>query len=532
MLFPRHSTVTFLGLLCCAAGCASSATNFASGDAASDGAVDASARQKDARAEGGHDGKASEASASDGRVADSSEGGHAKDGNVSDVSASDAKSDVKVSDGKTSDGTAADGKTSDVGVSDGKTSDGHAKDGAADASRMDAGCSPACANGAACTLGGDCTSKVCTGGKCQVPTCSDGVENQNETSIDCGGVCGTCTVLVLGAGVSSTVGGEFHPGGAWAASTTLGGMSVDGLSLAMVSGGASAVGLMRFTKLGSGFDNHLQSTTWTAMAGVGAWTAFADVGATISTSNAPTVGANGATAVGAFRGFDDKYYYATFSGGAWSAALKVQPPAAGTQSTGPGAPSFDAFTGTLAFSGDNQNMYAQDFTAATGQWAAAQDVDPTNLSTLAPTVVGVSPFGTAAMLVYVRASDGQVFFSKLAAGVWSAAAVVTGALTANPVALAHTAAGAILAFRGTDAQLYYTVYAAGAWSAVTAFSTPNVTIASAPALAHGVGAAVAEIAFVEGDGALYHSRLIAGTWAAPVSVGGAGLDNVAIATAP
>lgn len=43
-----------------------------------------------------------------------------------------------------------------------------------------------------CELGGDCASGVCTGGKCQLPSCMDGVTNGSETDIDCGGTCATC----------------------------------------------------------------------------------------------------------------------------------------------------------------------------------------------------------------------------------------------------------------------------------------------------------------------------------------------------
>jgi hypothetical protein len=35
----------------------------------------------------------------------------------------------------------------------------------------------------------DCQSKVCTAGACAVPSCTDGVQNGNETSPDCGGGC-------------------------------------------------------------------------------------------------------------------------------------------------------------------------------------------------------------------------------------------------------------------------------------------------------------------------------------------------------
>jgi len=44
-----------------------------------------------------------------------------------------------------------------------------------------------CPNLEGCLVGADCQSKVCTGDVCQVPTCTDGEQNGNETAVDCGG---------------------------------------------------------------------------------------------------------------------------------------------------------------------------------------------------------------------------------------------------------------------------------------------------------------------------------------------------------
>jgi hypothetical protein len=46
---------------------------------------------------------------------------------------------------------------------------------------------PACADGKGCLIAADCLSDVCTGNVCQVPTDSDGVKNGDETGVDCGG---------------------------------------------------------------------------------------------------------------------------------------------------------------------------------------------------------------------------------------------------------------------------------------------------------------------------------------------------------
>jgi hypothetical protein len=51
-----------------------------------------------------------------------------------------------------------------------------------------------CADGKKCLSGPDCQSKVCSGMICQVPTCSDGQMNGGETGVDCGGPCAALAV--------------------------------------------------------------------------------------------------------------------------------------------------------------------------------------------------------------------------------------------------------------------------------------------------------------------------------------------------
>lgn len=54
-----------------------------------------------------------------------------------------------------------------------------------------------CAAKSSCTKNTDCDSSLfCKGNRCAEPTCTDGVKNQNETAIDCGGTCDPCDVGV------------------------------------------------------------------------------------------------------------------------------------------------------------------------------------------------------------------------------------------------------------------------------------------------------------------------------------------------
>lgn len=60
-------------------------------------------------------------------------------------------------------------------------------------SEIDCGgdCEP-CDDGSACVRPSDCRSGVCSRGYCLVRSCSDGVRNGPESGVDCGGDCGLC----------------------------------------------------------------------------------------------------------------------------------------------------------------------------------------------------------------------------------------------------------------------------------------------------------------------------------------------------
>ena len=56
------------------------------------------------------------------------------------------------------------------------------------------GTCPACADGKTCKAGPDCKDGVCDPAAmtCSAPTCMDGVQNGDEIDVDCGGSCGIC----------------------------------------------------------------------------------------------------------------------------------------------------------------------------------------------------------------------------------------------------------------------------------------------------------------------------------------------------
>jgi hypothetical protein len=68
-----------------------------------------------------------------------------------------------------------------------------------DGDETDVDCGGACAGcrpGGKCAEGGDCSSLLCEGDVCQVPSCADGQRNGTESDVDCGGPsCDPCTQL-------------------------------------------------------------------------------------------------------------------------------------------------------------------------------------------------------------------------------------------------------------------------------------------------------------------------------------------------
>jgi formylglycine-generating enzyme required for sulfatase activity len=63
---------------------------------------------------------------------------------------------------------------------------------------------PACDDGKACGVGDDCKSGVCTGSVCQPPSAGDGIKNGDETGKDCGGAAPTTPRCGAGEGCNAT----------------------------------------------------------------------------------------------------------------------------------------------------------------------------------------------------------------------------------------------------------------------------------------------------------------------------------------
>jgi hypothetical protein len=284
------------------------------------------------------------------------------------------------------------------------------------------------------------------------------------------------------------------------------------------------VGVLRYTRLNDPIDNYLVYTTWKA----GVWASLLTIGTGITTRTAPSLDAGATGAALAFQGTDYKHYFSPFNGTIWGVVEGVGP-----GSFGPSGPSIAASgaDATVAFfdGGNGNNLTARERLG--GAWQPQVSIAGGSNFNLPPAIVDLSS-GPQRLVVYVK-SGGQISFASRTAGVWSAVVDIPSAFTSDPPALAATAGGgAVLAFRGSDGKLYTSFYAAGAWSAVAPFSTPNVTLAAPPAVAHGAGSALAEIAFVTPDGKASHARYLAGAWTSPVVVGGSNLGGVTLGAAP
>ena len=368
-----------------------------------------------------------------------------------------------------------------------------------------------------CVVDADCTGagEACVSNACVVPaTCSDGIQNQGEVGPDCGGPCPTCTVLLLGGGGSML--GAVYDGGTWTTSAVAGATTMDGMSLAVTTGG-TGLGVVR-----NATDNQVRFTRWTM---AGGWTSFAQVN-TDTTRGRPAIAAetSGSGARLAFHGMGDFQFYVTdWSNGGWSASSQVL-------NFGPVPPAITRGTDwTVVFVNGasnpaNQLFYRDQASGTVGAIASDPSFD-TNTN-IAPAVVTLT---SGHQVAVYRSTGGQVKYAVRTGAMWSAADIADAA-TPGRVALAALPGGAaIAAFRGNNSLVYTTMWNGTIWSPPMAVSA-SLSTGTPPAITAGVGPATAEIAFVN-NSTLMHSRLIGGAWTTPATVGGSSLNHVAIARA-
>jgi hypothetical protein len=333
----------------------------------------------------------------------------------------------------------------------------------------------------------------------------------------------TGTLLLLGAGGSALFTGELHPGSSWGTGT-LPDTSDDRPAVALMTS-SSGIGVIRSAS------HQVRFTAWTP----GHFGALTDLGATVTTSGAPSLAATADRVDLVYQGNDLKHYFGSYAASSWN--ITAEPIGTGIdQSFGP-TPASIALLGTSSVAAyASSTGQVTDRTRAGAAWQAvhALDLDDAgNVVEFTPTIVAPVS-GPELLVAYVRSPGQEIAFATRSSGVWSTPDVLPGAYTTDPVSLvAVTGGDVILVYRSVDGHGFWARYSNGSWSNVTGLPWVDVEIPSTPALAPGLGGVDAEIAFVDAaSGAAMHARLTGSTWSDPVTVGGAGLTSVGLASAP
>lgn len=348
-----------------------------------------------------------------------------------------------------------------------------------------------------------------------------------------GGGSPTGVVLLFGGGGADLLGGIYQPGSPWT-TTTLAGTTSHGVAAALLDG---ASGLVTFRSSAQGTQGQVMFATWSA----GAWSAPAAISASITTQNRPALAAAMGKAHMVFHGNNFNHYYMAYDPAQAQPWLGVESIAASFGPTPPAVTALGA-DAIAAYAGNNSDLY--DHTRTAAGWGAgyAHFGASGPYVTASPTITTLTPSDEHLIVLIKNAVDGtnyQILWTRGSGVTWTApAAIDATAFSYEPVALAPLPNDeALLVYRGQNEQIYWSRYTPGAappWTAPAPLvAATNPTIASTPALARGVDGALAELAYADAaTGMAYHARLLGSGWTAPAAVGGAGITQVAIASAP
>ncbi|HEY0138072.1 MAG TPA: DUF4215 domain-containing protein, partial [Nannocystis sp.] len=359
---------------------------------------------------------------------------------------------------------------------------------------------------------------------CKAASCNDGIKNGQEVDVDCGGpTCGLCPTVILLAGGNTGpnghVGATFTNALGWS-TTPLAGVTVTDLDLTMTSANVG-VGVLRYTKINDPLDNRLQYTVWNN----GVWTPVNQV-SNFTTFHAPAIDSADTTAQVVFRGTDANYYYTAFVNNAWTAAQA-------TGASGPIAGDIAALGANAAYFYANQatnRMNSVDRQNAV--WTAPLTPYGIYHKTIQPNLIRMTAGAAELMAVwpYINPDEKKVRFGVRVNGVWQANQDVPSVLTTYRVGTAPLPLGRVaLVYHGMDDKLYASLFTGGQWS--PSFGLPGEpTITGTPAVVQGIGIYEAEVAYISA-GQVWHTRFDADTftWKAPVVVGGANMQSVALA---
>jgi hypothetical protein len=324
-------------------------------------------------------------------------------------------------------------------------------------------------------------------------------------------------IVLVAGGPSQVWAGQFSQSAGWTG-TALSGSTSAGTAVKL-GGPSSALGAIQSSSTGD-----VQYTAWNA----GTWTPLTDLG--VSAVGAPALASGNATTYLAYQGPSYYYFLGIYSSG-WSAMNEPVGGSGGSQSYGLAPPALALLNGqpVVAFTDSADEISVQ--MQVSGAWAPSQVVSGSSPgSSVAPAVVATTANNSFDLvLVFTRSSDHALCYATHGNGVWSASSPIPNASSLDTPSIAALAQGdVVLAFSGTDGNAYFARLSSGTWSAVSPLGASPTAVASAPAVAPGIGAANVEAAFVSTSGAAYHTRLVSGVWTAPTLVGGTGLTHVAI----
>ena len=331
-------------------------------------------------------------------------------------------------------------------------------------------------------------------------------------------------VAVVAGSATSLYEASFAAGGPWVTSFA----SVSVLSQpALVAAGSGFHAVLRTS------GDLLKSVTSQGAS----WSQPSGIGASTTTIDAPALAVAGSAIHVVYLGSNSKFYHGTFSANAWDMAS--DPVGAGlAQSFGPSPPSATFMGGSLTIAQSGSDHFLYDQSLAGSGWGMAHQQSSAMVSTVRPTISGLTGGGNDAIVVFGHVADNKIAFTTQAGGAWSPAAMLDGTATSvDPVSVAPLAGGrAALVYRSaTDQKSYFSIFDATktpVWS-VPLLLAGAATPAGPPAVATGVCGDDAIAAYPLGGDNVQVVRLRGGAWTAPEAVPTTnGATRVAIATRP
>jgi hypothetical protein len=329
-----------------------------------------------------------------------------------------------------------------------------------------------------CVNDSDCTSGYCAENRCLEPTCDDGVQNGDETGVDCGGTeCQSCgAIVVVAGGPSQTVTASWSAATEWISAGT----PTPVLSAPAVAfSGDEAVAVVRSTA------DTLRSMSWSD----GDWTAPEDVGVGVRSEVAPALASGGGGVHLVYLDKESIAFRASEWTGTWSPTAEIGP-----ESLVDGSLAGTSDGALFAFiDGEDERLYTRQLSQ--GSWKSSELRADDAASGIPPSIAGFAA-GASALLVYPD-EDGLIHYMVWTGGVWSASAVIEGTETVYPIALAANDDGsAAVAWVDLDDDLYYSVFDGADWSVPELLA---LDVTGLPALAPGLEPQRFEIVYIEED---------------------------------